>query len=64
MNNMFLMTVLEYQARQEKERKGKERKGKEGKGKERKGKEMKLDYAFRRHFNEKPSIIPGCPDHR
>ena len=18
-------------------------------------------YAFRRHFNEKPSIIPGCP---
>ena len=20
------------------------------------------DYAFRRQFNEKPSIIPGCPD--
>ena len=20
------------------------------------------DYAFRRHFNEKPSIIPGCPE--
>ena len=39
MNNMFLMTVLEYQARQEKERKGKERKGKERKGKEGKGKE-------------------------
>jgi len=25
--------------------------------KERKGK----DYAFRHHFNEKPSIIPRCP---
>ena len=22
------------------------------------------DYTFRRQFNEKPSIIPGCPDHR
>ena len=21
------------------------------------------DYAFRRQFNEKPSIIPGCPEH-
>jgi len=20
------------------------------------------DYAFRRQFNEKPSIIPGCPE--
>jgi len=46
--------------RKEKERKGKERKGKERKGKERKGKERK-DYAFRRQFNEKPSIIPGFP---
>jgi len=26
-----------------------------------KGKKRK-DYAFRRQFNEKPSIIPGCPD--
>ena len=26
-------------------------------GAEKKGK----DYAFRRQFNEKPSIIPGCP---
>ncbi len=34
------------------------RKGKERKGKERKGK----DYAFRRQFHEKPSIIPGCPE--
>ncbi len=27
------------------------------KGKQKKGK----DYAFRRQFNEKPSVIPGCP---
>jgi len=28
----------------------------------RKKKEKKRkDYAFRRQFNEKPSIIPGCP---
>ena len=27
---------------------------------ERKEKKRK-DYAFRRQFNEKPSIIPGCP---
>ena len=48
--------------RKGKERKGKERKGKERKGKERKRKEKKsLDYAFWRQFNEKPSIIPGCP---
>jgi hypothetical protein len=27
------------------------------------GKEKKRkDYAFRRQFNEKPSIIPGCPE--
>jgi len=24
-------------------------------------KENRKDYAFRRQFNEKPSIIPGCP---
>ena len=34
---------------------------KERKGKERKGKERK-DYAFRRQVNEKPSIMPGCPE--
>ncbi len=52
------------------EKKGKERKGKERKGKERKRKEQKRknrkeqkrkDYAFWRQFNEKPSIILGCP---
>jgi len=26
-----------------------------------KRKKGKNDYTFRRHFNEKPSIIPGCP---
>ena len=26
-------------------------------------KNKRKDYAFRRHFNEKPSIIPGCPGH-
>ena len=30
---------------------------------ERKEKKRK-DYAFRRQFNEKPSITPGCPDAR
>ncbi len=24
-------------------------------------KEEEKDYAFQRHFDEKPSIIPGCP---
>ena len=24
-------------------------------------KKKRKDYAFRRYFNEKPSIIPGCP---
>ena len=46
--------------RKEKKRKEKKRKEKKRKGKERKGKERK-DYAFRRQFNEKPSIIPGFP---
>jgi len=31
------------------------------KEKEKKRKKRK-DYAFRRQFNEKPSIIPGCPE--
>jgi len=26
------------------------------------GTKKRKDYAFRRQFNEKPSIIPGCPD--
>jgi len=35
---------------------------KEKKRKEKKRKEKKRkDYTFRRQFNEKPSIIPGCP---
>ena len=50
----------EEKKRKEKERKGKERKEKKRKEKKRKGKERK-DYAFRHQFNEKPSIIPGCP---
>jgi len=25
------------------------------------GEKKRKDYAFRRQFNEKPSIIPGCP---
>ena len=45
-----------------KEKKRKEKKRKEKKRKEKKRKEKKgKDYAFRRQFNEKPSIIPGCP---
>ncbi len=37
----------------------------EKKRKEKKRKEKKRkDYAFRRQFNEKPSIIPGCPGKR
>jgi len=36
-------------------RKGKERKGKDRKGKEKKG------NTFRRHFDEKPSTLSGCP---
>ena len=28
---------------------------------ERLGEKKRKDYAFRRQFNEKPSIIPGCP---
>ena len=44
--------------RQDKTRKGREGKGREGKGREGKG---RLDYTFWRQFDEKPSIIPGCP---
>ena len=40
-----------------KEKKREEKKREEKKRKERKRK----DYAFRRQFNEKPSLIPGCP---
>jgi len=46
-----------------KEKKRKEKKRKEKKRKEKKRKEKKRkDYAFRRQFNEKPSIVPGCPE--
>jgi len=45
-----------------KEKKRKEKKRKEKKRKEKKRKEKKRkDYTFRRQFNEKPCIIPGCP---
>ncbi len=45
------------------EEKRKEKKRKEKKRKEKKRKEKtRLDYAFRRQFYEKPSIIPGCPE--
>ncbi len=45
-----------------KEKKRKETKRKEKKRKEKKRKEKKRkDYTFWRQFNEKPSIIPGCP---
>jgi len=45
-----------------KEKKRKEKKRKEKKRKEKKRKEKKRkDYTFWRQFNEKPSIIPGCP---
>ena len=45
-----------------KEKKRKEKKRKEKKRKEKKRKEKKRkDYVSRRQFNEKPSIIPGCP---
>ncbi len=45
-----------------KEKKRNEKKRKEKKRKEKKRKEKKRkDYTFWRQFNEKPSIIPGCP---
>ena len=37
------------------------RKRKEKKKKRKEKEKKRLDYAFRRQFNEKPSIIPGCP---
>ena len=42
--------LVELEKRKDKKRKEKIRKEKK-----------RLDYAFRRQFNEKPSIIPGCP---
>jgi len=50
----------EEKKRKEKKRKEKKRKEKKRKEKKRKEKKRK-DYAFRRQFNEKPSIIPSCP---
>jgi hypothetical protein len=47
---------------EKKRKKRKEKKRKEKKRKEKKRKEKKRKYyTFRRQFNEKPSIIPGCP---
>jgi len=44
------------------EQKRKEKKRKEKKRKEKKRKEKKRkENTFRRQFNEKPSIVPGCP---
>jgi len=52
----------ERKEKKRKEKKRKEKKRKEKKRKEKKRKEKKRkDYAFRRQFIEKPSIIPGCP---
>ena len=51
-----LMTANRTSRWRRKKRKEKKRKEKKRKEKKRK------DYAFRRQFNEKPSIIPGCPD--
>jgi len=34
------------------------------KKKKKKKEKKKKDYTFRRQFNEKPSIIPGCPRHQ
>ena len=46
-----------------KEMKRKDKKRKEKKRQEKKRKEKKRkDHAFWRQFNEKPSIIPGCPE--
>jgi len=62
-----VICTLQLSKHQGKEKKRKKRKGKERKGKERKGKEKKRkekkrkDYTSRRQFNEKPSIILGCP---
>ena len=51
--------------RKEKKRKGKEKKGKKRKEKKRKEKKRKdktrQDNACWRQFDEKPSILPGCP---
>ncbi len=55
--------IVEKKGKKRKEKKRKEKKRKEKKRKEKKRKEKKRkDYAFWRQFNEKPSIIPGCPE--
>jgi len=56
-------TLADAQKRKEKKRKEKKRKEKKRKDKKRQEKTRK-DYAFRRQFNEKSSVIPGCPDTR
>ena len=53
---------------EENEKKGTEKKRLDKKEKNRNEQKRKeksrKDYTFRRHFNEKPSIIPGCPGHK
>jgi len=57
----FLLHI-QTQGIDRKEKKRKEKKRKEKKRKEKKRKEKKRkDYAFWRQFNERPSIILGCP---
>ena len=70
-----VICTLQLSKHQGKEKKRKKRKGKERKGKERKERKRKekkrkekkrkekkrKDYTSRRQFNEKPSIILGCP---
>ncbi len=57
------MSEKQRKAKKRKAKQRKEKKRKEKKRKEKKRKEKKRqDYAFRRQFNEKPSIIPGCPE--
>jgi len=57
-----VICTLQLSKHQGKEKKRKKRKGKERKRKEKKRKEKKRkDYTSRRQFNEKPSIILGCP---
>jgi len=54
------ISVRKEKKRKEKKRKEKKRKEKKRKEKKRKEKKRK-DYAFRRQFIEKPSIVPDCP---
>ena len=46
------------------EKKEKKRLDKKEKKEKKKPEKTRKDYTFWRHFNEKPSIIPGCPGHK